>query len=100
MVTRYVLNHDYSDLKKGELVLIYTGYTYGCIKKGNIAVERFPIRRIKPKNSSRFIEVSLELLDELVTEDVDEKKNLMTRVLSSLMLGIKKLKLNINLHIN
>ena len=90
MVTRYILNQDYNPLKKGEVVLVYTGHTYGCIKNGNIAVERFPNHRIKPKNSSRFIEVSLEFLDEDGTyKNVDRKINRMTRVLSRLMLGIK-----------
>lgn len=83
MVTRYIVNKDYNHLKKGEVVVRYDGHTYGCIKNGYIAVERLPKHRIKPKNASSFIEVSLEFLDEDGIETRIEKKvNLMTRVLS------------------
>ena len=84
MVTRYIVNQDYNPLKKGEVVVRYNGHTYGCIKNGYIAVERFSEHRIKPKNASRFIEVSLEFLDEdgIESNIVKRENNLMTRVLS------------------
>jgi hypothetical protein len=83
MVTRYILNQDYKLLRKGEVVLRYDGHTYGCIKNGYIAVERLPEHRIKPKNASSFIEVSLEFLDEYGIElNIVKRDTLMTRVLS------------------
>jgi hypothetical protein len=63
---RYTLNRDVGNLKQGDIVETYTGYTYGCIKKGNIAVKYVDTCGIKPKNSSKFIEVSLDFLDEYV----------------------------------
>lgn len=60
----YMLNCNVNNLKKGDIVEIFTGYTYGCIKDGNIAVKLVDTCGIKPKNASNFVEVSLDFLDE------------------------------------
>ena len=65
----YMLNCNVNDFKKGDIVEIFTGYTYGCIKDGNIAVKLVDTCGIKPKNASNFVEVSLDFLDEYNREE-------------------------------
>jgi hypothetical protein len=63
---KYILNRNIYNLKKGDIVETFTGYTYGCIKDDCIAVRYLDTGGIKPKHASNFIEVSLDFLDEYV----------------------------------